>query len=103
MTFCVRPGQEPDAQAPPLWSLLVYMLLTEKFNVSDDILRQQLHIPVPLGYRSTSGSTYDAERRNKSSSQLNSTHITDEGEDGCYRDMSVREVRVPILLFHSWH
>ncbi|KAH9978109.1 hypothetical protein BGW80DRAFT_794373 [Lactifluus volemus] len=67
MTFCVRPGKEPDAQAPPLWSLLVYMLLTERFNVSDDILRQQLHIPVPSGYGSTSGSTYDAERRNKSS------------------------------------
>jgi hypothetical protein len=100
MTFCLRPGQEPDTQAPPLWSLLVYMLLTERFNVSDDILRQQLHIPVPSGYVSTSGSTYDAERCQKSASE---PHTTDEDEDECYRDMGVRDVRISALSFYSWY
>ena len=64
MRFCLGPGQQPNAQAPLLWSLLVYRLLTERFNVSDDILNPQLYIPVP------SGSTCDAERCKNSARQL---------------------------------
>ena len=37
--FCLRPGnpQEPAARLPPpIWSVLLYVLLTETLNVSDE-------------------------------------------------------------------
>ena len=47
MRFCHDiNAQEPD-QRPPLWSMLVYMLLTETFDVSDAVLLQQLGLRVP--------------------------------------------------------
>ncbi|KAI0255086.1 hypothetical protein BJV78DRAFT_1279691 [Lactifluus subvellereus] len=51
MRFCLQLGDpEPAGQAlPPIWSMLVYMLLTETFNISDDTLKQQLSVPVPSG------------------------------------------------------
>jgi len=30
---------------PPIWSLLIYMLLTETLNINDRILRQVLNLP----------------------------------------------------------
>ncbi|KAI0253725.1 hypothetical protein BJV78DRAFT_163667 [Lactifluus subvellereus] len=50
MRFYLQPGDpEPTGRAPPpIWSLLVYMLLTETFNINNDTLRQRLGVPVPL-------------------------------------------------------
>ncbi|KAI0272873.1 hypothetical protein BGY98DRAFT_1179060 [Russula aff. rugulosa BPL654] len=50
MRFCLRPDdeQEPAIQ-PPIWSVVVYMLLVETLNIDDDDLRQQLGLVVPMG------------------------------------------------------
>ncbi|KAI0249879.1 hypothetical protein BJV78DRAFT_633542 [Lactifluus subvellereus] len=52
INFCLRPDcpQEPAARPrPPIWSMLVYMLLTETLNVSDETLRQKFGLPVLSG------------------------------------------------------
>jgi len=69
MTFCVGPGdqhgREAAEQSPPLWSLVMYMLLTERLNIGDDTLRQKFNLPVPLGdpgpSSSSLGSRYGAQ------------------------------------------
>jgi len=51
MSFCLEPNsqQEPAAQSsPPLWGLLVYILLTETLNIDDEVLMEELDLPVPL-------------------------------------------------------
>ena len=49
MWFCLRPDdeQEPAIQ-PPIWSILVYILLVETFNIDDDALRQRFGLFIPL-------------------------------------------------------
>jgi hypothetical protein len=53
LTFRVEPGDQQGCQAaeqsPPLWSLIVYMLLTEHLNIGDNALRQKFDLPVLLG------------------------------------------------------
>jgi len=51
MSFCLEPNsqQEPAAQSsPPLWGLLVYILLTETLSIDDEILMEELDLPVPF-------------------------------------------------------
>jgi hypothetical protein len=86
MTFCLRPGdsQVPDAQ-PPIWTLLVYMLLTETLDRSDEDLRQQLHLPVPLG--------------SMSSPCLGTQSWLDARGHQSHLDM-LAEVGTPFLFFH---
>jgi hypothetical protein len=49
MRFCLRPDdeQEPAVQ-PPIWSILVYMLLVETLNIDDEALRQRFGLVVPI-------------------------------------------------------
>jgi hypothetical protein len=86
MTFCLRPGdsQVPDAQ-PPIWSLLVYMLLTETLDRSDENLRQQLHLPVL--------------KRGRPLSCLGTQSQLDAQGHQSHFDM-LAEVGTPILFFH---
>ena len=66
MRFCLRPDdeQEPAIQ-PPIWSVVVYMLLVETLNIDDDDLRQQLGLVVPTGDPDL-GSKIDARGRRRS-------------------------------------
>jgi hypothetical protein len=53
MTFFLERGKQQDAlQSPPIWSLLIYMLLTESLNLHDRILRENLRLPHPSGDQS---------------------------------------------------
>ncbi|KAI0289072.1 hypothetical protein BC826DRAFT_1188019 [Russula brevipes] len=48
MSFCLRPDQEPEATVqPPIWSMVIYMLLTETFKIDDGALGQRFGLPVP--------------------------------------------------------
>ena len=49
MRFCLRPNdeQEPAIQ-PPIWSILMYILLVETLNIDDDNLRQRFGLVVPM-------------------------------------------------------
>ena len=48
MSFCLRPDEEPEATVqPPIWSMVVYMLLTESFEVDDGALGKIFGLPVP--------------------------------------------------------
>jgi hypothetical protein len=61
LDFCLAPGipQEPNHQTqPPIWSILVYMLLVETFNISDNTLREKLGLSV-----STPGETSSSNLR----------------------------------------
>ena len=55
MTFCLERGKPQDAsQSPPIWSLLIYMALTESLNLHDRILRENLGLPHSSGDQSLS-------------------------------------------------
>jgi len=50
MDFCLepdRPRKRVVPQLPPIWSMLVYMWLTETIDIDDEVLMQQLGIPDP--------------------------------------------------------
>jgi hypothetical protein len=48
MSFCLRPDEEAEAGVqPPIWSMVVYMLLTEAFKVDDGPLGKIFGLPVP--------------------------------------------------------
>jgi hypothetical protein len=57
MRFCLRldDEQEPAVQ-PPIWSILVYMLLVETRGVQDEDLRQRFGLVVPMEDPSSSNS-----------------------------------------------
>ncbi|KAI0256933.1 hypothetical protein BJV78DRAFT_318551 [Lactifluus subvellereus] len=64
MDVCLNPSDRQESvTGPPMWSILVYMLLTETLDASDGSLRQQFSLPVPLGDTSLSnrGMLYDAQ------------------------------------------
>ena len=48
LQFFLRPGEEGPATQPPIWSILVYMLLVETLNVDNEAVTQRLGIVVPL-------------------------------------------------------
>jgi hypothetical protein len=49
MRFCLWPDEEQEpAVQPPIWSILVYMLLVETLNIDDETLRQRLGLVVPI-------------------------------------------------------
>jgi hypothetical protein len=49
MRFCLRPDEEPGpTNLPPIWSILVYMLLVETLKIDDDALRQTFGLVVPM-------------------------------------------------------
>jgi hypothetical protein len=50
MQFSLPPDEkhEPAIQ-PPIWSVIVYMLLVETLDIDDDDLRQRLGLVVPMG------------------------------------------------------
>jgi hypothetical protein len=64
MQFCLRPGEQEPAPQPPIWSILVYMLLVETLNIDDEALRQRLGIVVP----SRDPSSFDLGSRDESQS-----------------------------------
>ncbi|KAI0252589.1 hypothetical protein BJV78DRAFT_323116 [Lactifluus subvellereus] len=73
MDFCLIPQadnpQEPAPRPrPPIWSILVYMLLTETLNISDETLRQKFGLPVLLGdtLSSNLGAHYEVEGHRRS-------------------------------------
>jgi len=86
LTFCVEPGDQQGRQAaeqsPPLWSLVVYMLLTEHLNVGDKALRQKFDLPVPLGdpdpSSSSLGSRYNVQGCRQLGRRLETTKEADE-------------------------
>ena len=42
MRFCLRPDDEQESAVQlPIWSILVYMLLVETFNIDDEALMQR--------------------------------------------------------------
>jgi hypothetical protein len=48
MRFCLRPDDEQEpAVRPPIWSILVYMLLVETLNIDDEAL-QRFGLVVPI-------------------------------------------------------
>src|SRR6266849_4397298 len=49
MRFCLRPDEElgPTIQ-PPIWSILVYMLLVETLKIDDDALRERFGLVIPM-------------------------------------------------------
>ncbi|KAI0272872.1 hypothetical protein BGY98DRAFT_1099750 [Russula aff. rugulosa BPL654] len=49
MQFCLRPDEEQEpAIRPPIWSILVYILLVETLNIDDDNLRKRFGLVVPM-------------------------------------------------------
>ena len=48
MRFCLRPDEQEPAIGPPIWSILVYMLLVETLNIDDEALRQIFGLVVPM-------------------------------------------------------
>jgi hypothetical protein len=57
-------------QSPPLWALVVYMLLAEHLDIDDNTLRQKFGLSIPLGdpgpSSSSIGSRYDTQGRRHS-------------------------------------
>jgi hypothetical protein len=50
LQFTLPPGEEQEpAIQPPIWSVIVYMLLVETLNIDDDDLRQRFGLVVPTG------------------------------------------------------
>lgn len=50
MRYCLLPDEEQEpAVQPPIWSVLMYMLLVETFNIDDEALRQRLGLVIPIG------------------------------------------------------
>lgn len=50
MDFCLEPDspcKNVVPQVPPIWSMLVYMWLTETVSIDDEVLMQQLGLPDP--------------------------------------------------------
>ena len=50
MDFCLEPDgpwKSVVPQFPPIWSMLVYMWLTETVKIDDEVLMQQLGLPDP--------------------------------------------------------
>jgi len=60
MSFCLEPNSQQESAAqssPPLWSLLVYMLLTETLNIDDEILMKELDLPASTKRSGRKGTT----------------------------------------------
>jgi len=47
LRFCLQPhaSETPTTLLPPLWSLVTYMMLTERHHIGDQLLRTQLGVP----------------------------------------------------------
>jgi hypothetical protein len=49
MRFCLLPGEvQNTAKEPPIWSILVYMLLTEKLKLDDKTVEEDLGLTDPV-------------------------------------------------------
>ncbi|KAI0256932.1 hypothetical protein BJV78DRAFT_318311 [Lactifluus subvellereus] len=82
MHFCQRPHgpQDPGpVTAPPIWSMLVYMLLTETLAVNTAALRRRLGLPLGAGYSSNLGTRSNNEG-NRRSRRLVPTDEAGEGQ-----------------------
>ena len=50
MRYCLRADEEQEsAIQPPIWSMIMYMLLVETLNINDETLRERLGLVVPIG------------------------------------------------------
>ena len=74
--FVFYPGEEATPQ-PPIWSVLIYMLLVERHDVDDEALRQRLGVVIPsrdpspldLGLKTDVGGRKSSERLELEESQ----------------------------------
>jgi len=103
MKCCSYPNEAQHAPSMqiPIWSSLLYMLLTETLHIEDDVLKCQLGIPtppfppatspVPLGGVSSSHSGLVVYPRDRQAKE--------------YQSYSRRlaTVRNPLVFFHRWH
>jgi hypothetical protein len=96
MSFCLRPDEEPEAAVqPPIWSMVVYMLLTETFEVDDGALGQIFGLPVPSEDPSLLelGSRNDARGRSRSTRFVPTIKDADERSRSSHSD-KLTEVKI---------
>jgi hypothetical protein len=102
MSFCLRPDEEPEAAVqPPIWSMVVYMLLTETFKVDDGALGQIFGLPVPSDHPSES--LLELRSRNDAQGRWRSTRFVPTIEEAEKKSRSshsdkLTEVRIGIPL-----
>ncbi|KAI9510251.1 hypothetical protein F5148DRAFT_1374614 [Russula earlei] len=71
--FCLPPGDD-EGQLPPIWSMLVYMLLTDVRDIDDDTLMQRFGLDLP-----TEDSSLSPEGRQKTEDGMRSARLQSKG------------------------